>query len=107
LQRQSQDSTERFQRILAEIAAEPPEARSRRWRGEFDRQAGANETPLVLFGSGQFGQWVLGRLRRARVVRRHLPTEVAGDCHDRLLGGEIGNNLHRPVPGVAMPSCGC
>jgi FkbM family methyltransferase len=67
LQNPSGNSTERFQRILAGIAAEPPEARSQRWRGEFDRQAGPAGEHLVLFGSGQFGQWVLGRLRKAGV----------------------------------------
>ncbi len=62
-----ENSTERFYRILAEIAAEAPEARRERWLGQFDRMAGPRANQLVLFGSGQFGQWVLSRLRKAGV----------------------------------------
>lgn len=58
------NSTERFDHILAEIAAETPEAREERWHGLFDRLAGPCSNRLVLFGTGQFGQWVLGRLRK-------------------------------------------
>lgn len=61
------NSSERFQRILDEIAAEAPEARAARWRGQFDRLAGPSGNRLVLFGSGQFGVWALGRLRKAGI----------------------------------------
>jgi FkbM family methyltransferase len=61
------NSTGRFERIRAEIAAETPKTRAERWQGLFDRLAGQRANRLVLFGTGQFGQWVLGRLRRAGV----------------------------------------
>ena len=61
------DSTERFNRILAQMSAEAPESRLQRWQGSFDRLAAPYADRLVLFGSGQFGQWVLGRLRKAGV----------------------------------------
>jgi FkbM family methyltransferase len=61
------DSTERFHRILAEIAGETPEARVERWQGLFDRVAAAGASGVALFGTGQFGEWVLGRLRKAGV----------------------------------------
>jgi FkbM family methyltransferase len=61
------DTAERFHRILAEMAAESPEARLERWQGRFDQLAGEGANRLVLFGTGQLGQWVLGRLRKAGV----------------------------------------
>jgi FkbM family methyltransferase len=61
------NSTGRFHRIFAEIATETPEVRKERWRGLFDRLAGSCANRLVLYGAGQFGQWVLGRLRKAGV----------------------------------------
>lgn len=62
-----ENSTERFHRILKEMAAETPDGRAARWRGQFDRLAGPSADRLVLFGTGQFGQWVLERLRNAGV----------------------------------------
>ncbi len=62
-----ENSTERFRRILQEIATETPEERAARWRGRFDQLAGPGADRLVLFGTGQFGQWILERLRQAGV----------------------------------------
>lgn len=61
------NSTERIERMVAEMTAEPPAERLQRWRGQLDRVAGEDAKRLVLFGTGQFGQWVLGRLRKAGV----------------------------------------
>ena len=61
------NSTERLHRIFAEFAAEPAAERLARWQGKFDRQANSSASRLVLFGTGQFGQWVLDRLRKAGV----------------------------------------
>ena len=60
-------SEDRLEVILAEIAAERPEARHTRWQGSLDREAGARAERLVLFGAGQLGQWTLERLRHAGV----------------------------------------
>ncbi len=62
-----ENSIERFQRSVAEMMSEAPPARAQRWRGQFDRLAGPNANRLVLFGTGQFGQWILERLRRVGV----------------------------------------
>jgi FkbM family methyltransferase len=79
-------SLERFDRILAEMTAEPSAARLERWRGLFDRLAGPCANYLVLFGAGEFGKWVLGRLRKAGVEplcftdnnRAHWGTHING-----------------------------
>lgn len=63
----SENSSERFERLVAEIVGEVPEKRVERWRGLFDRLAGPHAKRLVLFGTGQFGQWILERLRKAGV----------------------------------------
>jgi len=59
--------TVRFQQLLASFQAEPPQQRKPRWQGLFDRLAGPRGDKLVLFGSGQLGQWVLGRLRKVGI----------------------------------------
>jgi FkbM family methyltransferase len=58
---------DRFNQILAEMAAETPLARSNRWRTLFDQSAGAFANQMVLFGAGEFGKWTLARLRKAGV----------------------------------------
>jgi FkbM family methyltransferase len=60
-------SADRFNRILAEMAAETSVARTNRWRTLFDQSARPFANQLVLFGAGEFGKWVLGRLRKAGV----------------------------------------
>jgi FkbM family methyltransferase len=59
------NSRERFHSILVEMAAETPEERVARWQGRFDQLTGSAPDGLVLFGAGHFGQWALGRLRKA------------------------------------------
>jgi FkbM family methyltransferase len=66
LSTQSLDSRNRFEHIFAEIHREDIESRSRRWRNFTDNIAGPIDQ-VVLFGSGEFGQWTLKRLRRAGV----------------------------------------
>ena len=60
--REAQGSAQRFEAILAGIAAEEPAGRLERWQGMFDRLAGQRAKRLVLFGAGQYGQWILARL---------------------------------------------
>ena len=60
-------SADRLEVILAEMAAEGPEARRTRWQGWLDREAGVRAERLVLFGAGAMGQWTLQRLRQAGV----------------------------------------
>jgi FkbM family methyltransferase len=60
------DSRNRFEHIFAAIHREDIESRSRRWRNFTDNIAGPIDQ-IVLFGSGEFGQWTLKRLRRALV----------------------------------------
>ncbi len=62
-----ENSSGRFERIVAEMVGEAPETRVERWRGLFDRLAAPHANRLVLFGTGQFGQWILERLRKAGV----------------------------------------
>jgi FkbM family methyltransferase len=82
--------------IFAEMKREGSEARSSRWRGDFDRTVGASR-PIVLFGAGQFGQLVLARLRRAGVE----PIAFS-DNKATLWGGEIeGIKVLDPVDAVA------
>ena len=63
----SETSAERFDRILAEMEVEPKEACFERWRGLFDHLADPLADHMVLFGAGDFGQLVLGRLRKVGV----------------------------------------
>jgi FkbM family methyltransferase len=58
---------QRLDLILEGVAAESDAQRTDRWRNQFDRVAGPLSERLVLFGAGQFGQWVLDRLRKAGV----------------------------------------
>ena len=62
-----ESSAERFERLLAEMNAETAEARLDRRRGLFDKVAGSFAGRLVLFGTGELGRWVLGRLRNSGV----------------------------------------
>jgi FkbM family methyltransferase len=62
-----ENSAERFDRILAAMAAETPEARVERWQGLFDKLADPYTNLLVLFGTGELGNWILGRLRKVGV----------------------------------------
>lgn len=63
----SEQSAERLDRILAGMAEETAQARLERWQGLFDRLAGPNADHLVLFGAGEFGRWVLARLRKVGI----------------------------------------
>jgi FkbM family methyltransferase len=56
----------RLDDIFAAFKQEGFEARSHRWRGEFDRLASPAPN-IVLFGAGPFGQFTLDRLRRVGV----------------------------------------
>jgi len=56
----------RLDNIFAAFKQEGFEARSRRWRGEFDRLA-SPAPDIVLFGAGPFGQFTRDRLRHAGV----------------------------------------
>lgn len=60
-------SAQRLDQIFADIAAESSFQRRERWRSLFDRLAAPLNAQLVLFGSGQYGQIVLDRLRKAGV----------------------------------------
>jgi FkbM family methyltransferase len=62
-----ENSAQRFDRILAGMAAESPQGRLKRWRGLFDQLAGPYKKDLVLFGTGELGKWVLSRLRKSGV----------------------------------------
>ncbi len=57
----------RFDRILAEMTAEAPNVRKARWQGMFDRLAKPYSSRVVLFGAGEFGRWILARLRKVGV----------------------------------------
>jgi FkbM family methyltransferase len=61
------EASDRLDAIFEKIAAESPEDRGERRQGLFDRLAAPLERKLVLFGTGQFGQLVLERLRLAGV----------------------------------------
>jgi FlaA1/EpsC-like NDP-sugar epimerase len=60
------ESRNRLEKILAEFHLENSESRSRRWRSFTDKIAGPIDQ-IILFGSGEFGQWTLKRLRCAGV----------------------------------------
>jgi FkbM family methyltransferase len=60
----NENSASRFDRILAEMEAETPEARVVRRHGLFDQSAGPYANQVVLFGAGELGRWILARLRR-------------------------------------------
>ena len=62
-----EEASERFEEIFAAIKTETPQGRSERWRGTFDRLVTTATGGLVLFGAGNFGQWILARLRLAGV----------------------------------------
>jgi FkbM family methyltransferase len=61
----SASTAQRLDRIFAAIEAESEQERLNRWRGRLDRTVGHVPSRLVLFGAGEMGQWILGRLRRA------------------------------------------
>jgi FkbM family methyltransferase len=82
-------STERFHRILQEIATEIPEEREVRWRGLFDQRAGPRADRLVIFGTGQFGQWILERLRKAGVEPLCLSDNNPARWGSRVNGVEV------------------
>jgi len=76
------DTTERFRQVLAAIEAEAPQVRTKRWQGLFDQLAGPNAKKLVLFGAGQFGVWVLQRLRKVGIelAASLITTDLAGEA---------------------------
>jgi len=61
------NTKQRLDSVFKGIAAESCEQRKDRWQGMFDRLAAPLSNHIVLFGSGQFGQIVLDRLRRVGV----------------------------------------
>jgi FkbM family methyltransferase len=82
------ESRKRLEQIFAEIHREGGEAASRRWRGHFDRIA-APGGKLVLFGTGQFGQWTLERLGRAGVEPCCFSDNNAARWGSRVQGIEV------------------
>ncbi len=62
-----ENTATRFNRILAEMAAEAPNVRKARWQGMFDRLAKPYSDHVMLFGAGEFGRWILARLRKVGV----------------------------------------
>lgn len=81
--------TERFESILAGIAAEDPEARRERWQSMFDRQAGSCAHRLVLFCLGQIGRSVLRNLQAAGVELCCLSDNNPALWGTRISGVEV------------------